>query len=238
MALDFEDINEQSIQLGTALVSLQNVAGATLMCWAIPEVTAIEQFLMRFSINGSATNSRAHISRLANDAWRAGGRRTDLDLFSSADSAANTALTGTLYHVCARLDYVNGTLQLFINGVLVTNTNVLLWNGNSSNTTSAAASLGEANNGANFYDGIMDDARVYNRALSAQEIQNIYYSRGKDSNVLGLVHRWTFREDSSGDAATGAGSTKDKGTGVLNGTPSNSPVFTGCLVSHRRRRRR
>lgn len=42
--------------------------------------------------------------------------------------------------------------------------------------------------------GRLEDVRVYDRALSAQEIEAIYTARGRDSIIEGLVHWWKLDE--------------------------------------------
>ncbi len=68
------------------------------------------------------------------------------------------------------------------------------------------------------------DARLYNRALSAAELQTMWTLQGLDGIVDGLLHRWELREWPPGVAASGAGATKDSGPGQFNGTPLNSPL--------------
>lgn len=86
-----------------------------------------------------------------------------------------------------------------------------------------------------FFDGEIEDVRVYGRALSPAEIQTIYATQGADGIVDGLIAGWPLDEGAEGATASGADSSKDIGTNDLDGTPNNSPVYRG---SERRFRRR
>ena len=71
-----------------------------------------------------------------------------------------------------------------------------------------------------FFDGQLADARVYNRVLSQSEISTIFYSRGGDKIVNGLV----LRVPCIGSDGVAVSSTPDvskyKSTIAESGTPS------------------
>ncbi len=75
------------------------------------------------------------------------------------------------------------------------------------------------------FDGIISDARLYDRALSAAEMQTVHAVRGRDGIVDGLLHRYLLNEGAPGVAAVGAGLNKDSGPGGIDGTPVASPPF-------------
>ena len=80
--------------------------------------------------------------------------------------------------------------------------------------------------GINEFNGILDDVRIYNRALSAAEITNLYQSGSAKLNTSqnskvtnGLVGLWSFNgPDMSGNTAY------DRSTSGNNGTLTNGPV--------------
>jgi hypothetical protein len=80
------------------------------------------------------------------------------------------------------------------------------------------------------FDGIIEDVRIYNRALSAAEVQTIYAARGRDDIIYGLLHRWLLNEGYPGQLASGSGFIKDL-AGRVNGTPSGSPPFTASELT-------
>ena len=79
-----------------------------------------------------------------------------------------------------------------------------------------------------YYNGILFDVRIYNRALTANEIAEIYHKRGADRVWQGLVGRWRLDE-----FVTGA-SVRDLSGNGNHGTPYNSPVYQAS--PHRLRR--
>lgn len=158
-------------------------------------------------------------------------------MFQSADTGAGLAVAGTRYHLAARLDYVNGDIEIYVNGVLVTSNSVIGWTGNSSNTTSDAVCLGQSNGGANFFNGTLEGVKLFSRALSASEILTIATCQGHDGIRDGLVHEYLLNEQAPGTAATGAGTCVDTGSAGVNGTPTSSPTYgDGFLVPRRRYR--
>ncbi len=82
-------------------------------------------------------------------------------------SAAGTSSipSNTWTHLAATYD--RSRLRLFVNGVEVTNTaaTALI------STGTGPLRIGGTNNGSDFFRGLIDDVRIYNRALSAAEIQ-------------------------------------------------------------------
>jgi len=52
------------------------------------------------------------------------------------------------------------------------------------------------------FEGSLADARVYSRALSADEAKTIYACRGRDNIVHGLVGRWQLGEKADGVSAS------------------------------------
>lgn len=90
-------------------------------------------------------------------------------------------LANTWYHVAVTYDAITTTMKLYKNGNLVaTNTNVpQVLNGN-------VVRLGSFDNGANLFNGKMDEIRIWDRVLTACEIQ---YNKDAelDNGQIGLV---------------------------------------------------
>lgn len=84
----------------------------------------------------------------------------------------------TWYHVVAVYNYVNsstGTANLYINGALATSVscnvaNCLLMD----NSGSIPRLMGKKGDASNYFNGIIDDVRIYNKALSASEVKQLY----------------------------------------------------------------
>jgi hypothetical protein len=131
----------------------------------------------------------------------------------------------------AALVYDGSLLSLWINGALDVQ-DYRNWNTGSA----VACEIGRTAGAASYhYGGTLDDIRIYNRALSAAEIQTIHASNGHDGIVQGLVGRWLLNELSPGTAATAAGSIIDHSGRGNHGTPYGGPIYRGSELSFGRR---
>jgi hypothetical protein len=99
------------------------------------------------------------------------------------------------------------------------------------NTNADPFKIGAVDAGTNVreFDGLLDDIRVYTRALSLAELQTIYTLVGQDNIVNDLLWRWRMNELSPGTAATIANSIIDL-AGNQNGDPENSPVYAEGIL--------
>jgi Concanavalin A-like lectin/glucanases superfamily len=91
-------------------------------------------------------------------------------LTTSADTAAGTVVAGQWYLVTYTITptgysiYKNGGLV----GSGVISGTLLLYD------ATHTLRIGEAGTGGEYFDGVIDDVRIYNRALSATEIKQLY----------------------------------------------------------------
>lgn len=100
--------------------------------------------------------------------------RMYIDSTSNYQTTTTTNLSSnTFTHVAGVYNTTTQTVQLFVNGTLQT----------SSTTGTIPSSIGDDageivigadDSPANYFDGHIDDARIYNRALSGEEIQQLY----------------------------------------------------------------
>ena len=121
-----------------------------------------------------------------------------------------------------------GTIRLYHNGVSLTSTTFTTGEYGSRSTfgnvcnqnklTAGKSNSANPNGPSSYFSGLLDEARLYDRALSSGEISAMYYSqvgnyyatgvlqqRAQTTTVQdGLVARWSF------DASTG---TDDSGNG-------------------------
>lgn len=126
---------------------------------------------------------------------------------------SNTYPPGEFYHVAGVVDYDAGTIKIYVDGVHI----------NTQNFTPGTAAkdygtlpwrLGIAGPGSSIYrwaaDGVIDDARIYNRALSDEEIaQFAPYS---------LIGHWKL-DETSGTTAVDSSATGTDGTYTNGATP-------------------
>ena len=112
------------------------------------------------------------------------------------------AVAGKWYHVVGTTDGSSNFLGIYIDGVLNNSKTTSI---NIANATSSASKMIGSTNEASprNFPGLIDEVRIYNRALSAREVRMLY--RGFPSR-LGLVGYWpligntagTFEPDFSG----------------------------------------
>jgi hypothetical protein len=157
------------------------------------------------------------------------------DLHSSAAETASTtaATAGTWSHIV----FTNATnvQQVFVNGVLEAS-----GTGTNSAPTAANLLLGWRTGGteAEHFDGVLEDFRIYNRVLTANEILTIATSHGADSIIDGLVHRWMMNDGYSGAEVTGASTVRDiVDAAQLHGTGTATPFYREDFRTRWRRRR-
>jgi len=154
------DINDNlGITSGTSI---------TMAAWVFP--TTVDGTYM-VPINHTSNPSLVQTNiEISNTFTRAVRRRHGV----GTDTASwGTALTvNTWYHLAVTWD--GSTLRLYVNGVEQANA---ASSGNGTSNTSNTFSIGRYNDGvsaaSNWWDGRIDEARVYNRALTSAEIRSL-----------------------------------------------------------------
>lgn len=227
------------IDLGAATSLLQNVTGGSICAWVnvnnFPAGAGVENYISHFSQNASNTASRLGMSAYQTvTGFRLTARRIDGETLVAVNDTTVRS-TGTWYHVAATADYGNlgqgQTLRLYVNGAFVADAGVIAtWTGASSNLSSLRGCHGARASQLLQIDGIIDDVRVYSRALSAGEVSTIYTAIGQDGILNGLVNRHLC---DGAVSATASGTSVDL-SGTLNGTYTASPVFAAGRVNRRK----
>ncbi len=95
--------------------------------------------------------------------------------------------SSTWYHVAATWD--GSETKLYVNGVL-DGTHPVDWVGKAN---TAPLNIGQRGQGDDFFDGLIDEVEIYNRALSASEIQAIFEAGNlgnRPEPLSGLISRW------------------------------------------------
>lgn len=128
---------------------------------------------------------------------------------------------GTWYHLAAT--FQSGTIKMYINGNLVYTTTTGV---TSISNTPLAANIGRHSEANEYFNGAIDDVRMYARTLSAGEIKNQYNSYDSQVNLgggrtggvnlsAGLLGQWGLN-----------GGAKDATPFANNGTLSNVTATT------------
>lgn len=114
-------------------------------------------------------------------------------------------------------------VTLYVDGAAVSKTTILDNLGSSSILNSASFQVSGRAGTGNIWRGSSDEVRIYNRALSAEEINRLYRTTAPQDVEPGLVGFWSFNgPDMSGTTAF------DRSGKGNNGTLTNGPtVFPG-----------
>ena len=136
--------------------------------------------------------------------------------------------TGVWYHVVGVWD--GTTLTLYVNGVSVA-TNVP--GAVPATGTGGDLGIGTEITQPRYFNGVIDDARVYNRALSAADVMTLYTSTGGTSGDIktGLIQYWKLDESGATTAADASGNGNAgvaTGTTVVAGRMLNGRSLTGA----------
>jgi hypothetical protein len=121
-----------------------------------------------------------------------------------------TPITYTWYHLVGVYDSVNNVIELYVNGSLVATQPVPpAWN------AGGPAAIGRAKFNAapsDFWPGRITDARVYSRALTAQDVLTLYQTAPVDSPIRApavplivrgpYINTWDFSDPAPGSWAT------------------------------------
>ncbi len=123
--------------------------------------------------------------------------------------------------------YDGSQVCFYVNGVLDGACGALTGNIKTNSLPVRLGKLSTSGGTTEFYVGLIDDARVYNRAISATEIKQLYQSgnakmntSSTNKNTSGLVGYWTF----DGADTTTTTATDKSGSGN-NGTLTNGPIM-------------
>ena len=150
------------------------------------------------------TAAKEYRMPLSNDAWVDGAIHVHImpetgifkiDTKNGTDIPSNTVIEANRwYHVAGTLD-ADGESKIYINGVLDNSAT-----GSSKEYFIGPASIGAYQNNSRFFNGMIDDVRIFNHILSEAEIQEIVESDQGLACAPGLSFRpvsskppWTER---------------------------------------------
>nr|ADE29181.1 glucanase [uncultured virus] len=167
-AFDF-DGTDDTIDLGTVADSDQSL---TLMAWVKPDVIGVNQRVITKNDGRGGFPSGSIVVRInSSDA-------VDFTIENDAETqpivtSTTTVSTSQFTHVAARIDLSSGDMSILINGQPEGSTAT----GQISPFSSQGWGLAEdvpSGEFSTFFDGTMDDARIYTAALSDSQINQIY----------------------------------------------------------------
>jgi hypothetical protein len=174
LSADFESANSESLSIADGSQTGLDITGSLTIClWVKPESTPATDrtFVSKFVLTG---NQRQYILQVLSTG--------EIDCILSPDgtsgttraTGASTLGTGAWKHIAA---VYNGTdIRLYIDGAVDTNgtDNPKAYTGGIFNGTGTFRIGAFGNTASEFYDGLMDEVAIFNRPLSATEIDDIY----------------------------------------------------------------
>lgn len=132
-------------------------------------------------------------------------------------SSTSTINDGAWHHIIAVRDILSGLLRLYVDGVQQSSTSITNGDLSVSSNLNLGVELLLADNV--YLNGSLDEVRVYNRALSADEVAKLYKTTAPNNPDAGLVGYWSF--NSTDIVGTTAYDRSGKGN---NGTLTNGPT--------------
>ena len=177
------------------------------------------------SLTGTRTLGTTYLD--LNTGWLFGTSNSKLGYYTNAWKSANTTLvTGQWYHIGITVD-ASGNYIFYLNG-----------NSDGSGALTLPANTTEsfkigaygASGGLGRFDGLIDEVRIYNRALSADEISRLYnlktniVNRSQEDRITsGLVGMWSF-DGNHMDWSQGTAEARDQ-----SGNANHGDVINGAL---------
>jgi len=168
-------------------------------------------------------------TKLLANSWNGGGVTA---------TGATTLTQGIWYHFVNTWDASNG-LRIYLNGVLDGSTAQATFSASGSSDYVFAGRGVASCSGTtgNYFNGRIDDVRIYNRALSAGEVADLYTmgttTVNASTNALntnGLVGEWSFAAttlDTSGQNNTGTLTNMSQSTSPTPGKIGQALLFDG-----------
>lgn len=185
-ALQFNGSTQYGVKVGSVTAVNDNF---TMSCWAY--INALPSAAATFVTNGN-TAANGYSLEITNT----GLLRTEYH-FVAFYNSGSTLSTLTWYHLL--LVRRNGTSQHYVNGVASGSTSSSTPNAPNTNTGIGNSFSSSQAAGSNYFSGILDDVRIYARALDVQEIKDLANMLPVSSNSL---KGWWKLDDGSGTSAT------------------------------------
>lgn len=228
-ALDFDDTNDYVSVADSAALDATDTADLTLSGWFYRDTATTDDTVIA-KRNGILSTDTGYLAYI-DDA-------TDQLIFEVSDGTDEYSLTSTstftttgwYYYAITWDENSAAGSEIYVNGVAdkATDTGTI---GNIGSISNAVVlTMGAASDGEDFFDGKLDETRVYSRVLSVGEIQSLYTQSGGakfNSSVSqvqgtgrldsGLAGYWRL-DDGSGSNATD--SSTNGTTFALTGSPT------------------
>lgn len=151
----------------------------------------------------------------------------------SAVTGPTAAATGVWNHMCGTYD--GTTMRLYVNGVSVA---TLARSGAITSSTgifTIGCDASSSTTRAEYFTGSIEEVRIYNRALSAGEVQTVYTCRGTSVIRNGMIVNYNLDELRNGSALAASAVVYDTGPlkiNAVNGVAGT--IFSDGMLRRRR----
>lgn len=193
-----------------------------------PSTTHTVMYWLRLDNSGSTRRPFGNTG-----AWEARTSGTTLtsDYLQSGTLATVSLTVGVFRHVAFVVDKDNNQRRPHLDGVQQNVVNTSSFAGQQTNVMSIGVTPGGSSQG---WFGVVDDIRVYERALSTEEIQTIFACRGTDGIHDGLSVWYPLNEGAEGATVTACYEVTENAPDCVNVT--GTPVYNYDAGLKRRRR--
>jgi hypothetical protein len=137
--------------------------------------------------------------------------------------------SGTWEHWAVVFDRTQAVVQFYRNGTLNSTSSVAFPSGTVDQTDPILIGTDKASGGSRFFQGNLDDIRVWNVARTAQQIQD-NFRKDLQGNESGLVAYWNFNSNNANDQTSNANNGTLTG-GALTFDPTDHFVSSGTRLS-------
>lgn len=239
MGIDFDNVND-AIDLGLDLPFLNGASAGALMAWVrTTRTSGLDQRIVGVSIGpppGTSNSTRLGIGISGTSIFAIG---RDLDGVSPTTVTSGAVVTANVWaHVGVSYLCSTRLASLYFNGALVATGTFTNSSGvNFSATNCKNGAIGASVDGitGTFFDGDIEDARCYNRVVTAGEFLSAFTARGHDNSIFGLQAKFGMNENATGTIVPASGVKNLGPVGASSASPISAPVYSGSVLAPRRR---
>jgi len=208
--------NYVTVPRTTSITSESDTVPISISFWVKPAVT----------LNSSTAGYLTMLAKSSDYIFRYDTGQLHFYIGTAKDVAYTTTLNANQwYHITGVKENNAHTLSLYLNGVLVKGPyDVGPASYNANNLTMGATSAGSL-----FFPGSLDDVRIYNRALSAAEVSQLY-SQSSTGGGPGTTVTATSTSDTSGNQS--GSSANASGNIYIGQTDTGSATGVDCSNTH------
>ncbi len=184
---DFERDNSEYLSITDGSQTGLDITGdLTICCWVKPEsLSNVGFFVTKWATSGNQRSYMLYTYGVAGGDVTAALSDNGTDL-AWANTVGSVLSTGTWAHVAV---VYNGTdIRIYVDGALSENgsDNPKTYSSGIYNGT-ADVRVGGRDGSSNYFDGLMDEVAIFDRALSAEEIADIYNYGIRDLGQAGCL---------------------------------------------------